>query len=98
MEPSMFLTDEEIISLTQKKRRATQRHVLNAIGITHKIRPDGSLVVLRSHVEKVLGGGGASLVSVEPDPNWAALAQPLPRPTPNPKLTSHKQRKSKARA
>ena len=52
----MFLTDDEVKELTGKSRRASQVKVLNSLGIIHKIRPDGSLLILRSHVEQLLGG------------------------------------------
>lgn len=52
----MFLTNEEVKELTSKSQRASQTKVLNALGITYKIRPDGSLIVLRAHVERLLGG------------------------------------------
>lgn len=78
MEPSMFLTDEEIASLTQKKRYATQRRVLNALGVTHKIRPDGSIAILRSHVEQVFGGNVTPPKRCPTEPNWAALNQLTP--------------------
>lgn len=51
----MLLTDAEIANLTKKTQRAPQRAVLNFLGIQHKVRPDGSLVVSKSHVEQVLG-------------------------------------------
>jgi hypothetical protein len=60
--PQMILSDDEIIALTQvrcrkrQERWKRQRATLVAMGIEHKVRPDGSLVVSRSHVEKVLGG------------------------------------------
>lgn len=69
----MFLGDEELASLTGKKRKSSQRVVLNSLGITHKVRPDGSIVVLRSHVEKVLGGQVELPKKKEPEPNWAAI-------------------------
>lgn len=93
----MFLTDEELISLTQKKRRATQSKVLNALGITHKMRPDGSLVVLRSHVEKVLGGGVPQATPPEPEPNWGALSQPSSSCMPKPQQRNPSSNKNKAR-
>lgn len=67
----MFLTSDELVALTGRKLSKSQRSVLNHLGIQHKARPDGSLVVLRSHVEKSLGGGesGAKL----PQPNWSAI-------------------------
>jgi hypothetical protein len=53
---STFLTPAEVFELTHKQRAAAQAKVLNAMGITHKIRPDNTVLVLRSHVETVLGG------------------------------------------
>lgn len=51
----MFLTDVEIEELTQRQRRPAQARVLAFMGIEHRLRPDGSVAVLRSHVERVLG-------------------------------------------
>lgn len=69
----MFLTAEEIAELTGRKLHKSQRTVLNHLGIEHKVRPDGSLVVLRSHVEKSLGGDVGSAKLKSPEPNWAAI-------------------------
>lgn len=70
----MFLTEEEIRELTGKTRRSSQAKVLNTLGIVHKIRPDGSLVVLRSHVEQQLGGRAPpAKKEKEYEPNWAFL-------------------------
>jgi hypothetical protein len=70
---AVFLSDEEIEQLTEKKRHSTQQKILNALGISHKVRPNGTLVVLRSHVEKLLGGSVAAPAKKEPEPNWDAL-------------------------
>lgn len=51
----LTLTDEELESLTGKRTRPAQRRVLNYLGIDCRMRPDGSIVVLRSTVEKTLG-------------------------------------------
>lgn len=70
----MFLTKEELIELTHKHRRAAQCAVLNAMGIRHKVRPDGSVLVLRTYVEKELGDGQpAEKAKKEKEPNWGAL-------------------------
>lgn len=53
----MFLTPEELQQLTGRKRRNAQVLVLRFMGIEHRVRPDGSVVVLRAHVEQVLGVG-----------------------------------------
>lgn len=67
----MFLTPDEIAELTGRKLHKAQRSVLNHLGIEHKIRPDGSLVVLRSHVEKSLGGESGNVKL--PEPNWSLI-------------------------
>ena len=69
----MFLTTEQITELTGRKTHKSQRAVLNHLGIEHKVRPDGSLVVLRSHVEKSLGGNSDSVKLKAPEPNWSAI-------------------------
>lgn len=74
----MFLTKDEVIELTGKKQRSAQAAVLNALGITYKVRPDGSLVILRSHVEQKLGIVPAKPV-LDPrltwEPNWDAFKE-----------------------
>ena len=55
---AMFLDESEIVKLTKRKRAKAQQRQLNAMGIQHKIRADGSLVVLSAHVEKLLGACG----------------------------------------
>jgi hypothetical protein len=70
----MFLTAEEIKALTARVQHRAQARMLRTLGITFKIRADGSVLVLRAHVEQLLGGaqtekrkGGTS------EPNWGAL-------------------------
>ncbi|WP_240804925.1 DUF4224 domain-containing protein [Cupriavidus oxalaticus] len=53
----MFLTAEEVRQLTNRVQRRAQAVVLNSLGVEHKIRPDGSIIVLRAHVEHLLGAG-----------------------------------------
>lgn len=55
MSDSMFLTHEDLIELTDRRQRASQAHVLRALGIEHKIRPDGRVMVLREHVKQQFG-------------------------------------------
>lgn len=70
----MFLTAEEIAELTRRKQRAAQRAVLNALGIQYKVRPDGTLVVARAHVEKEFGVAQDKKQPKDKEPNWGALA------------------------
>ena len=68
----MFLTDQEIAELTRRRWHRAQVKILRAIGIEHKQRPDGSIVVLRSHVEHLLGGKLPAKVDRATEPNWDA--------------------------
>lgn len=58
----MFLTPEEISELTGRIQYDAQARALNFMGIEHKRRPDGSLVVLRAHVNSMLGAGESAKV------------------------------------
>lgn len=69
----MLLSDDEIAALTKKQRHPAQRKVLNAMGITHKVRPDGSLAVSASHVKRLLGDVATAKVDKEQEPDWSAM-------------------------
>jgi hypothetical protein len=68
----VFLTPPEIVALTQRRRRRAQVEALRHLGIEHRVRPDGSPVVLRAHVEAVLGGVAPAMLK-DPEPDWSAL-------------------------
>lgn len=77
----MFLTREEVTEMTGRQQYRAQAKVLNAMGITYKVRPDGTLLVLRAHVIEQLGGKPAARKSERTfEPNWAALADFPTRP------------------
>ncbi len=44
----MWLTSEEVESLTKYKQPQKQREALNQMGVNHVVRPDGSIVVFES--------------------------------------------------
>jgi hypothetical protein len=46
---------------------------LSKMGIEHRLRPDGSVAVLRSHVESVLSGKSDKKTKTATEPNWGAL-------------------------
>lgn len=70
----LTLTDEELVNLTHRQRSAAQAAALRAMGIEHKRRPDGSVAVLRAHVEQQMGlAVNAARAGVEVEPNWGAL-------------------------
>lgn len=51
----MILTAADLEELTARKRPAAQADVLRAMSIPFRLRPDGSVVVLRAAVEAALG-------------------------------------------
>lgn len=68
----MILDQTELAALTNRTRRDAQVKVLRFMGIEHRIRPDGTVAVLRSHVERVLGGEVESKLK-EHEPDWSAI-------------------------
>lgn len=69
---SMFLSPDELVELTGRRQRASQEAALRAMGIEHKVRADGRLVVSRRHVEQQLGAAGESHSQHEVMPDWSA--------------------------
>jgi hypothetical protein len=55
MPDSALLTDAEIRELTRRKKRKSQAEVLRKMGIRHAVRPDGTILVARALVTKLLG-------------------------------------------
>lgn len=69
-----FLSLEEVQALTLRKVRPAQVKALRSMGIEHKVRPDGSVAILRAHITKVFDGETA--VARKPKqavPNWGAI-------------------------
>lgn len=74
----MFMSHEEIIELTGKRKKAQQFRALQAMGIEFKVRPDGHLVVLKSYVERILSGESPynTRQKKKSEPNWSAINAP----------------------
>jgi hypothetical protein len=69
----MFLSTDEVVNMTRRVQRAAQAKMLRSMGIEFKQRADGSLAVLRAHVEKEFGVAPERKTRVrEFKPNWAA--------------------------
>lgn len=74
MATDTFLSHEEIEALTERRIRPAQVRVLKAMGIEHRVRPDGSIAILRAHILKVFDGLAESRTRVQtPQPNWDAI-------------------------
>jgi len=71
----IFLSREEIAQLTNRQRFKAQASVLRYMGVEHRVRPDGSLAVMRAHVEKLFCGEPNTLAhKTKPiEPNWSAM-------------------------
>lgn len=69
----LFLTDEDLFGLTQRKRRDAQVKVLRFLGINHRVRPDGSIAILKEHVAKELGGTVEKKKVKRVEPDWSGV-------------------------
>lgn len=70
----MILSHQELIKLTGRTRKDAQVCALRFMGIEHRLRPDGSVVVSRSHVERILGGSSTDKLNKSiVEPNWSAI-------------------------
>lgn len=69
----MLLTEEELYRLTKYRHRPAQARALNRMGITHILRPDTSIAVLRAHVDELLGLTVISKKPIVETPNFDAL-------------------------
>lgn len=67
---TMFLTEDDLTELTGKRQNAARIRALNGMGIQHKMRPDGSIAVLRAHVERIFGEAPKKNETAEWKPSW----------------------------
>ncbi|AIU28357.1 hypothetical protein LV28_18880 [Pandoraea pnomenusa] len=68
---STFLSRDEVCELTGRRQHAAQARALRAMGIEHRVRPDGSIAVLRTHIEAELAPAATRRVA-DWQPNWSA--------------------------
>lgn len=47
----MILTESELVELTGRQKCSAQARVLDAIGVPYRRRPDGKIIVFRSHID-----------------------------------------------
>jgi hypothetical protein len=71
---NIVLTKDEVEALTGRHRKDAQIKALRFMGIEHRVRPDGTVAVLKAHIELVFGGSaGTPRKARRTEPNWAAL-------------------------
>lgn len=68
-----LLTPQELWELTHRKTSPAQKKALNSMGIDYRVRPDGTVAVLKSHLEKAMGGVQSSSQPARKEPNWGAM-------------------------
>ncbi len=75
MSTSIVLTKDEVEALTGRHRKDAQIKALRYMGIEHRIRPDGTVAVLKAHIEQILGASSPATRqrTTRSEPNWAAL-------------------------
>ncbi len=54
---AIIVSAQDLQTLTDRERPSAQARVLTRLGIPHRRRPDGSLIVLRCHVDTVKPAG-----------------------------------------
>ena len=69
IEATMILTAQEVTDLTHKIRPSAQIRALRAMGVEHRVRPDGTPAVLRSAAESTQAPRRAP---AEPKFDWSA--------------------------
>lgn len=70
----MFLSPEELVQLTGRQRRDAQVRALRYMGIEHRVRPDGTVAVLKTHVEQSFGETHShDKVVKQVEPDWSSL-------------------------
>lgn len=74
MATDTFLTEDEVRALTERKVRPAQCRALKSMGIEHRVRPDGSIAILRAHIFKVFDGDSNTRSQPKAvQPNWDAM-------------------------
>jgi hypothetical protein len=70
----MFLDPDEVRALTGRRRPKAQVRALAGMGIDSRINAKSDVVVLRAHVEHILGMKAVARPKTrECTPNWEAL-------------------------
>jgi hypothetical protein len=71
---ALFLEADELYGLTQRRRRDAQVRMLRSMGVEHRVRADGSVAVLRAHVEQLFGAQPALRSNKrETEPDWSSV-------------------------
>lgn len=79
----MLLNVADLEELTGRKRAAAQRRVLDCMGIVYLVGPDGHPRVLRSLVERLMGGGEPRAMLADREPELCFESTPKSRKAPS---------------
>lgn len=75
----MLLTAADLVELTGRKRASAQCRALDVMGIVYLLGADGHPRVLRSLVERLMGGEPSAMLS-PPEPELCLEPTPKSRP------------------
>lgn len=64
----LLLTCQEVAEITGRCKWRAQQRVLQAMGIPHRVRPDGSIVVLRADIAH-----SPLVAQNDPEPDWSQV-------------------------
>lgn len=70
----MFLDNQQIKNLTNRKIASAQARQLDFMGIAYATRSDGSIVVTKSAVEEQFSTTIENKKNEENEPNWEAIS------------------------
>ena len=71
---SIYLSDAELVEVTHLRQPHAQARALTRIGVPFKRRPDGTLLVGRTALERVLSGVQAQPQQSANGLNWSSAA------------------------
>lgn len=70
---TLYVSAEHLIETTGKKRPSAQVRALRGMGIEHKVRPDGKVLVSLEHLNKLLDGNVENRVKNRTEPKWELM-------------------------
>ncbi len=77
MSTPLHLSDDELLSLTHRRRPSAQARALKAMAVPYRLRPDGTLLVGRQAAERALSAPAPVEPSLQAAANglrWSRVA------------------------
>jgi len=71
---TLWLSDAELVDATHRRQPSAQARALDRMGVPHRRRPDGTLLVSRTAIENALRGTMAAQHGPANGLNWSKQA------------------------